>query len=178
LSGTTIGDDQIGQRILEFLDRYSTLNTRYLSRQPGLASMYCRIFVTPDGERAIVGLNVEDNPQTPPTPEMVCNARLLTLDLYGGNQQIQAARLAKEAKIPVVVGDLRQLDHPILPFTEVAMLLPLRFGPAIQSLVRLRLCERCRQQAQVRSSSQMAQETYWSSNPMTSLGLSAHLAFQ
>jgi sugar/nucleoside kinase (ribokinase family) len=121
VGGMTIGDDAVGDRLFEILARHPNIGTRYLRRRAGLKSMYCRILVTPDGERAIIGINVEGSPQTPITAEMVGDARLLTLDLYGGEERVAGARLAREAGLPVVVGDLRRSDHPILPYTTVAI---------------------------------------------------------
>ncbi len=121
VSGHAIGDDPLGDRLVELLNQRPNLSTRYLRRVPGLRSMYCRILVNPQGERAIIGINVDENPQTPPTPEMVRAARLLTLDLYGGQERVEVARLAAEAGRAVVVGDLRSTDHPVLPYTTVAI---------------------------------------------------------
>lgn len=121
VSGHTIGDDAVGERLFERLAEHPNVSTRFIGRQAGLRSMYCRILVNPEGERTIIGVSVDENPQTPPTPEMVGSARLLTLDLYGGEERVVAARLARELGRPVVVGDLRDADHPVLPYTTVAI---------------------------------------------------------
>lgn len=121
VSGQAIGDDPTGDRLLALLAQRTNLDTRFVRRVPGLRSMYCRILVNPHGERTIIGVGVDENPQTPPTPDMVRSARLLTLDLYGGPERVEAARLAAEAGLPVVVGDVRQHDHPALPHTTVAI---------------------------------------------------------
>lgn len=121
ISGHTIGYDEMGDKLFEILANYPNMSTRYLQRQVGLRSMYCCILVTPDGERSIIGINTDGNPQTWPTVEMISDARLLTLDLYGGVERVEAARLAHQAGLPVVIGDLRHLDHPILPYTTVAI---------------------------------------------------------
>lgn len=121
ISGNVIGDDAVGQRLLDRLAAIPFIHTDYLERQPGLASMFCRVLVNPHGERAIIGIRVDEIPQTLPTAEMIGCARLLTLDLYGGDERIVAARMAAEAGKPVVVGDLRRFDHPVVPFTSVAI---------------------------------------------------------
>lgn len=121
VSGHVIGDDAVGNRLHEILATYPNISTRYLERRAGLRSMYCRILVNPQGERTIIGVNVDENPQTQPTAEMIADARVLTLDLYGGEERVRAARLAAEAGRPVVVGDLHAADHPILPYTTVAI---------------------------------------------------------
>ncbi len=121
ISGTAIGDDWVGERLDAILAQHPNISTRYLRRIAGLKSMYCRILVTPDGDRTIIGVHVDENPQTPPTPEMIADARLLTLDLYGGAERVEAARLAVQAGRPVVVGDVRSPEHPVLPYTTVAI---------------------------------------------------------
>jgi sugar/nucleoside kinase (ribokinase family) len=121
ISGHTIGYDEMGNKLFEILAHYPNISTRYLRRQADLRSMYCCILVTPDGERSIIGINADGNPQTPPTAEMIGDARLLTLDLYGGMERVEAARLAYQAGLPVVVGDLRHIDHPVLSYTTIAI---------------------------------------------------------
>ena len=121
VSGNVLGDDLIGERILARLADHPNISTRYVKRIEGERSMYCRILVNPDGERAIIGINVDQSAQTQPTNRMVGDARLLTLDLYGGEERIEAAHLAYESGVPVVIGDLRQVNHPVLPYTAVAI---------------------------------------------------------
>ncbi len=119
--GTTIGDDLLGETLMEILRGHPRISTRYLQRKAGLQSMYCCILVTPDGERAIIGVHADENPPTPPSVEMIADARLLTLDLYGGAERVEAARLAHQLQRPVVVGDVRNPAHPVLPYTTVAI---------------------------------------------------------
>jgi len=121
LSGTILGGDEIGQRVLAMLNRIRSIHTDYLEVRNDMASMYCLIMVNPRGERAIIGVNSDGHPYSEPRREMVASARILTLDLYGGVERITAARMASEAKILVVVGDLRRIDHPILPYTTAAI---------------------------------------------------------
>jgi sulfofructose kinase len=121
ISGHAIGDDRRGARLIEQLDRHPNVSRAYLRQVAGLHTMYCRIIVNPDGERAIIGVMVDENPSMPPTPSMIRDAGLLTLDLYGGVERVDAARLAAEAGRPVVVGDVRRAEHPVLTYTTVAI---------------------------------------------------------
>ncbi len=121
ISGQAVGQDDTAGRLLAILDQHPNIHRDHLRIVPDLASMYCVILVTPNGERSIIGVNADQNPQTPPTPEMIGDARLLTLDLYGGEERIKAARLAHEAGKPVVIGDLRDMEHPILAYTTTAI---------------------------------------------------------
>lgn len=121
VTGHVIGDDVVGDRLVERLGALENISTRYLRRQAGLRSMYCRILVNPEGERCIIGVNVDENPHTAPDPAMIADARLLTLDLYGGAERVEVSRMAAGAGLPVVLGDLRKVDHPVLPYTAVAI---------------------------------------------------------
>jgi ribokinase len=51
---------------------------------------------------------------------MLQGARFLALDLYGGDERQAAAEVARAAGVQTVIGDVVQLDHPILPLTDIA----------------------------------------------------------
>ena len=121
LSGTIIGDDTMGNRAIAELEKIDGIDAGFIERKPGLKSMYCVIFVRPDGERAIVAVHTEGIIASPPTHEMITSARVLTLDLYGGDERVEAARLAHQHGIPVIVGDVRSFDHAVLPHTTIAI---------------------------------------------------------
>jgi sugar/nucleoside kinase (ribokinase family) len=121
VSGTILGDDDTGKLFFGLLEGYPDIATDYLEQRQELSSMYCCILVNPAGERAIIGVNTDNIITSKPTAEMISDALVLTLDLYGGAERIEAARLAFEANRPVVIGDLRDVDHPVLPYTSVAI---------------------------------------------------------
>ena len=121
VSGTTIGDDSMGDSIFEALKDHPGISTEFMARKRDLASMFCYIFVAQNGERVIVGMNADDNPPTRVGSKMIERCRLLTLDLYGGDERVEAARLAQSLAKPVIVGDVRDPDHPVLPYTDVAI---------------------------------------------------------
>jgi sugar/nucleoside kinase (ribokinase family) len=121
VSGTTIGDDDTGRLFFDILRQHPGIDLTYVRQAAGRPSMYCCILVNPDGERAIIGVNVDASPPVPPTAEMVQDARLVTLDLYGGSERVETARYARDASRPVVVGDLRDVAHPVLPFTTTVI---------------------------------------------------------
>lgn len=121
VSGTAIGDDEIGRSLFDALKNRPGISTEFIRRQPGLASMFCYIFVAQTGERVIVGMNTDDNPTTLPTVEMIRRCRVLTLDLYGGDERVEAARIAKSLGKTVIVGDVREADHPVLKYTDLAI---------------------------------------------------------
>jgi sugar/nucleoside kinase (ribokinase family) len=111
----------MGQRVLAALEKIKGIDTRFLGRKAGLSSMYCIIFVRPDGERAIVGVHTDSVIASPPTQTMIGSAKVLTLDLYGGDERVEAARMARNQGIPVIVGDVRRFDHAVLPYTTTAI---------------------------------------------------------
>lgn len=121
VSGHAVGDDQRGMRLVEGLKAHPNVSTEYLRQVAGLRTMYCRILVNPAGERAIIGVIVDENPSTEPTVDMIEDAALLTLDLFGGEDRVVAARRAAEAGRPVVVGDVHDAEHPVLSYTTVAI---------------------------------------------------------
>jgi sugar/nucleoside kinase (ribokinase family) len=121
VSGTIIGDDPIGQRLIETVRKIPNLSTAYLEQRLNTSSMYCLILVEPGGERSILGINTDTVQYTTPTPELVGSARLLTLDLYGGAERVDAARIAKSLGIPVIVGDVRDADHPVIPYSTTVI---------------------------------------------------------
>ena len=121
LAGTILGTDQVGQEVNQRLHASNGIDVSYIENRDGLASMHCLIFVKSDGERAIVGVNTDGHPCTPVSIEMIERSGCLTLDLYGGDDRVEAARLAQEVGCPVVVGDLRRSDHPVIQFATVAI---------------------------------------------------------
>lgn len=145
LSGTTLGDDAVGTQVWTLLKRIPRLDLRYMRQQSDLQSTHCYILVTPDGERAIIGVNADGNLPTPPTQEMVCSARILTMDLYGGKERVLAARLAHEAGLPVVAGDAPTADHPALTYTTVAIASAAEIGMGAEAFAQEALAMGARQ---------------------------------
>lgn len=121
VSGTPVGDDDQGRKITRLIQRNAGIITDHLERKSDLQSMFCIILVTEDGERSIIGINTERARATTLTSEMLEGAKVLTLDLYGGEERILAARIAHDQGIPVVIGDLRNTGHPVLAYTTVAI---------------------------------------------------------
>jgi sugar/nucleoside kinase (ribokinase family) len=119
LSGNALGDDDYGRLTRLGLEACPKLDLTYLETHPGVRTPFWRIMVTPDGERTqLYGFG--DLSMTAMRPEMLGGARFLSLDLYGGSEREEAARIAHEAGLTVVVGDITQPDHPLLPITDIA----------------------------------------------------------
>ena len=64
-----------------------------------------------------------DTPQAPKvqlTKDMLQGIQYLALDLYGGPERLETARLAFESGVSTAIGDVIWPDHPALPLTSIA----------------------------------------------------------
>jgi sugar/nucleoside kinase (ribokinase family) len=105
ISGNAIGDDEWGRFIRRQLDGYPGIDTRFLVQRSDVRTPFCRILVTPDGERSILGYWFDDVPKIPLTEELMRRARLLSVDVYGKGERDEAARLARRLSRTVVSAD-------------------------------------------------------------------------
>ncbi len=120
LSGNQIGADAYGQLLIERLQQKPGLDLRYVEQSAAAVTPFCRALVTPDGERSFLIFGYPQSIKVPLRVEMLQGARYLALDLYGGEERLQAARLARAAGVQTAVGDVIGLDHPVLPLTSIA----------------------------------------------------------
>jgi sugar/nucleoside kinase (ribokinase family) len=121
LTGNNVGRDEYGTQLWDWLNQHPTLDTRHVERRPGLATPFCRIMVTPDAERTILVYWYPQTPKTPLTADMLGGARYLALDLYGGDERVAAAQVARRAGAQTVVSDIVWPDHPVLPLADIAI---------------------------------------------------------
>ncbi len=119
LAGNVIGRDEYGRALLAWLHRFPTLELRRVRPRRGVETPFCRIMVTPDGERSILVYWFSRTPKIPLTRKLLGGARFLALDLYGGEERLEAARIARLAGVRTVVGDVVSPDHPVLPFSNI-----------------------------------------------------------
>ena len=120
LAGNHIGLDLYGEKLRLWLENYPTLNLEYLEQREAVTTPFCRVMVTPDGERSFLIFGYPEAPKTPLIKAMLATSDYLALDLYGGDERLAAARVAHEAGIATVVGDVIRADHDILPMTSIA----------------------------------------------------------
>lgn len=119
LSGNALGDDDYGRRTRAGLEAYPNLDLSYLETHSGVRTPFWRIMVTPDGERTqLYGFG--DLSMVPLKAERLGGSGILSLDLYGGAEREEAARIAHAAGLMVVIGDITQPEHPLLPITDLA----------------------------------------------------------
>lgn len=119
LAGNALGRDELGERLWTWLGGYPSLDLRFVERLPELATPFCRILVTPDGERSILVYGYPQTPKTRVTPAMLEGVSYLALDLYGGEERLYAAQAARQAGLTTVVSDLIDPDHPALPLVDI-----------------------------------------------------------
>lgn len=119
LIGNAIGDDDLGRDLQSRLAAFPQLDRRWLWVVSGGSTPFCRILVTPDGERSILVFRYPQSPKTDLTEEMLSGVRFLSLDLYGGQERVRAARLAQAANVTTVVNDAIEPEHPVLAHTDI-----------------------------------------------------------
>ena len=120
LSGNMIGDDLYGNMILERLRKHTHIDLQLLDQREGVTTPFTRAIVTPDGERSFLIFGYPQAPKVQLTQEMLRGVQYLALDLYGGPERLETARLAVESGVSTTIGDVIWPDHPALPFTSIA----------------------------------------------------------
>lgn len=120
LSGNVIGHDAYGELILERLRKHAQIDLSLVEQRHGVITPFTRAIVTPDGERSFLIFWYPQAPKVQLTKEMLQGIKYLALDLYGGPERLESARLAFESGVSTVIGDVIWPDHPALPFTSIA----------------------------------------------------------
>ncbi len=123
LAGHDLGDDRPGDLVRELLAALPLLDTRYIACHPGYRSPRCQCLVTPDGERSFITHWPAEVRMTAPSAEMFERVKLLNLDMSGpAPLRLKAAEMAVERGIPVLINDVYQPDHPLLPLIDVLVI--------------------------------------------------------
>jgi sugar/nucleoside kinase (ribokinase family) len=120
LTGNTIGYDTYGDMILERLGKQSNIDLSLVEQREGVTTPFTRAIVTPDGERSFLIFWYPQAPKIQLRKEMLKSVKYLALDLYGGPERLETARLAFESGVSTAIGDVIWPDHPALPFTSIA----------------------------------------------------------
>ena len=123
LAGHDLGDDRPGDVVRELLAELPTLDTRYIACHAGYRTPRCQCLVTPDGERSFITHWPEEVRMTPPSAEMLEGVKLLNLDMSGPTPpRLKAAEMAVEQEISVLINDVYQPDHPLLPLIDMLVI--------------------------------------------------------
>ena len=120
LSGNVIGDDLYGRKLKDWIGQHSHLDLSSLEIIPGQTTPFTRAAVTPDGERSFFIFYYPQTPKTKFSLELLKGARYLALDLYGGLERVEAAKIAHQSGIQTAIGDVVWPDHAVLPYTSIA----------------------------------------------------------
>ncbi len=120
LAGHDLGDDRPGDVVNEMLAGRRHLDTRFIACHAGYRTPRCQCLVTPDGERSFISHWPRDMRMTAPSPAMFAGVSWLNLDMSGPKPlRLNAAQMAKALGVPVVINDVEQADHPLLPLADV-----------------------------------------------------------
>ncbi len=123
LAGHDLGDDRPGDVVRELLAELPLLDTQYIAYHAGYRTPRCQCLVTPDGERSFITHWPEEVLMAPPSPAMLDGVKLLNLDMSGPTPlRLRAAEWAAEQNIPVLINDIYQTDHPLLPLIDVLVI--------------------------------------------------------
>ncbi|MEA3337161.1 MAG: carbohydrate kinase family protein [Chloroflexota bacterium] len=120
--GNAIGKDFWGHFIVDQLAAFPGVDTRYLVQRADVQTPFCRILVTPDGERSILGYWFDEAPKSSLTEEMMKKARLLSVDVYGKAERDQAAMIARRLGRPVVSADAIWPDYPLAGLSDLIVI--------------------------------------------------------
>lgn len=120
--GNAIGEDKWGRYIRQQLDALPGVDTCYLVQRADVRTPFCRILVTPDGERSILGYWFDEAPKTALTEEMMRRARLLSVDVYGKDERDEAARIARRLGRPVVSADAIWPNYPLASLSDLIVI--------------------------------------------------------
>jgi sugar/nucleoside kinase (ribokinase family) len=120
LSGNVIGHDPFGEMILERLRKQPNIDLSLVEQVEGVTTPFTRAVVTPDGERSFMIFGYPQAPKVQLTKAMLKGIKYLALDLYGGSERLEIARLGFESGVSTAIGDIIWTDHPALPYTSIA----------------------------------------------------------
>jgi sugar/nucleoside kinase (ribokinase family) len=120
LTGNVLGRDPYGDLIMEGLRNQPNIDLSLIQQRRGVNTPFTRAIVTPDGERSFLIFGYPQAPKVQLTRQMLEGIRYLALDLYGGSERLDTAKLAFESGVSTAIGDIIWPDHPALRFTSIA----------------------------------------------------------
>lgn len=120
--GNVIGTDRKATMIMQELGRHPRIDTRYIRQHENVITPFSRILVTPDGERSRIAYWYEDTPKLELTPQMMRQARLLSVDAYGRDERDRAAAVARSLGRPVITADAIWPQYPLASLSDVVII--------------------------------------------------------
>ena len=123
LAGHDLGDDRAGDAVRELLSQHPQLDTSFIASHKGYRTPRCQCLVTPDGERSFITHWLDEMRIAEATPEMLDDVHWLNLDMSGPwEPRLRTAQLAKDQGIPVLINDIYDPDHDLLPLVSVLVI--------------------------------------------------------
>ena len=123
LAGHDLGADRYGQQVRQVLGEYPQLDTRYLAWHPNYQTPRCQCLVTPDGERSFIMHWPDEVRVRPLEAAMLRGVEWLNLDMSGPLQpRLDAARLAQSQNVAILINDIYDVKHPILPLVDILVI--------------------------------------------------------
>ena len=123
LAGHDLGDDRAGSQARAALETLPKLDASFVATHAGYRTPRCQCLVTPDGERSFITHWLDEMRMTAPTPAMLNGVSWLNLDMSGPlPMRLLAAQMAKARGIPVLINDIYQADHELLPLVDALVI--------------------------------------------------------
>ena len=123
LAGHDLGDDREGEIVRDLLSLHPKLDTRFVASHPGYRTPRCQCLVTPDGERSFITHWLDEMRIAGVTDEMLDGVAWLNLDMSGPDQaRVDAAQKARQRGIPILINDVYQPDHALLPLVDTLVI--------------------------------------------------------
>ena len=123
LAGCDLGADRFGDAVREVFARHPQLDARHVAVHQGYRTPRCQCLVTPDGERSFISHWLDEMRMTPISEAMLSGVEWINLDMSGPlPQRLQAAQMAADMGVSVLINDIYAADHPILPLVDVLVM--------------------------------------------------------
>jgi sulfofructose kinase len=120
--GNWIGTDHKAEFILQELERYPAIDTRYLQQHPNIATPFTRTLLTPDGERSRIAYHFDQVPKVELTQEIMARGPILSVDAYGRGERDRAAAVARGLGKVVISADAIWPQYPLASISDVLII--------------------------------------------------------
>lgn len=120
--GNFIGTDRKGEFIMSELRRWPAVDCSHIVQHPNVVTPFSRVLVTPDGERSRIAYWFDQTPKDELTPQLMTQARILSVDSYGRDERDRAARIARELGRPVISADAIWPQYALSGLSDVTVI--------------------------------------------------------
>ncbi|MCC6905969.1 MAG: hypothetical protein IT326_09015, partial [Anaerolineae bacterium] len=116
-----LGFDEYGDRLIDLLQAFPALDLSRIARRQDTHTPYCRLLVTPDGERSMLGFRPRQEPDRHLSPEMVSDEQIIVANASVDVRHLDAFHALRARGVLTVSGDIINPAHPDLPAVAVAI---------------------------------------------------------